>query len=215
MAAKAPQRSDGIWYKVLVAEIAGGSTGDYKEIFQRNTKAHEWIPCAASLKEWAGKKVRIKFVADCGPKNNTTTDQGYVGGVRLVLPGISESQITPSRNYMTWLNSKPFEGSFYYRDIRSAMVDLTFTVEGSEPVLLRSLTAHAAPDARCRTFEHGVVLGNPSLEPYTFDLSVIACDRTLHRIKATPLQDAETNNGRIVGERVTLGPLDGLFLVEE
>jgi hypothetical protein len=77
------------------------------------------------------------------------------------------------------------------------------------------LIAHAAADARCRTFENGVVLGNPSLEPYTFDLSIVACDRTLHRIKASAMQDGEVNNGEVVGATVTLGPLDGLFLVEE
>jgi hypothetical protein len=116
---------------------------------------------------------------------------------------------------MTWLNPQPFEASFYFRDIRSEKVNLTFTVEGGEPVVLQGLSAHAAADLRCRSFEHGVVLGNPSLVPCTFDLSVMACDRTLRRIQATARQDGEANNGAVVGSKVTLGPLDGLFLVEE
>ncbi|MDA3925489.1 MAG: hypothetical protein PF904_12395 [Kiritimatiellae bacterium] len=215
MSAKAPQRSDGIWYKVFVAEVSGERVGDYRKIFEKSTKAHAWVPCSVSLQEWSGKKVRIKFVADCGPKNNATTDQGFWSGVRLKESGLAEAAITPEKSYMTWLNSQPFEASFYYRNIRSEQVDLTFTIEGSEPVLLTRLIAHAAADARCRTFENGVVLGNPSLEPYTFDLSIVACDRTLHRIKASAMQDGEVNNGEVVGATVTLGPLDGLFLVEE
>jgi len=215
MSEKAPGRSDGIWYRVFVAEIKGGVAGEDQKIFEQSTKAHEWIPGAVSLKAWSGRKFRIKFVADCGPKNNATTDQGYWGDVRLVLSGKSDSEITAFKSHMSWLNQKPFEASFYFREIRSEKVDLTITVEGAEPVLLKSLTAHAAADARCRTFEHGVVLGNPSLEPYTFELSLIACDRTLYRIKATSAQDGEANNGKVVGDKVTLGPLDGLFLLEK
>ena len=215
MSAKAPSRSDGIWYKVLVAEVAGDKVGEFKQVYEQMTKSHEWIPCRVSLKQWSGKKVRLKFVADCGPKDNSTTDQGYWGDVKLVRAGVDEAKITSSKSYMTWLNKRPFEASFYYRDIRSGLVDLTFTVEGSAPVLIKKISVHAAPDARCRVFENGVVLGNPSHGKYTFDLHKIAHGMKLRRIKATPLQDAEVNNGRRVGRAVTLGPLDGLFLKRE
>ncbi len=215
MSERAPAKSDGIWYRIFVAEMAGGEAGEYQQIFELTTKAHEWIPGSVSLSAWSGREVRIKFVADCGPHDNATTDQGYWGGVRLVHAGLSDSQITEAKSHMSWLNQRPFEASFYFRAIRSDRVDLTVTVEGAAPVLLKSLTAHAAPDARCRLFEHGVVLGNPAPAPYTFPLADIARKRRLHRIQATSAQDGEANNGAVVGEKVTLGPLDALFLLEK
>lgn len=215
MSEKAPAMSDGIWYRIFVAEVIDQKAQEYQQVFEQATKAHEWIPGTVPLKTWSGKQIRIKFVADCGPNDNATTDQGYWGGVRLVQSGISDSQITELKSHMSWLNRRPFEASFYFKKIRSDKVDLTIIVEGSEPVLLKSITAHAAVDARYRIFEHGVVLGNPSQEPYVFDLSKIAGERTLRRIMATPTQDRKANNGKIVGEKITLGPLDGLFLMKE
>jgi hypothetical protein len=215
MSAKAPERSDGLWFKIFVAEVRDGAPGEFKQVFEQSTRAHAWIPCSVPLSPWAGKKVILKFVADCGPQNNATTDQGYWGDVRLVRSGVGDAEITPTRSYMTWLGTKPFEASFYYRDIRSRSVDLVFSVEGGAPVLLRSVAAHAAPDARCRVFENGVVLGNPGHAPQTFDLERIAPGMRLRRIKATELQDAEVNSGEAVGASVTLGALDGLFLLRE
>ena len=215
MSDKAPARSDGVWFSVLVAQAQDGKPPLFKKIFEQSTKSHEWIPCSVSLSEWAGKKVIIKFVSDCGPRDNATTDQGFWGNVRLVRSGIRDSEITPAKSFMTWLGRQPFSASFYFRDVRSEKVDLVFSVEGDAPVLIKGLTAHAAPDARCRLFENGIVLGNPSHEPVTFDLKRSAPGMKLRRIRATELQDAEVNSGAAVGESVTLGPLDGLFLVRE
>lgn len=209
---KAPERSDGLWFKIYIAELQNGEPGAFQQVFEQSTKSHAWIPCSVPLSAWAGRKVVIKFVADCGPQNNATTDQGYWGDIRLVGKGIADAEITPTRSFMTWLGTQPFEASFYYRDIRSQSVDLVFTVEGAAPVLLRTLAAHAAPDARCRLFEHGVVLGNPSHQPFTFDLDRIAPGIKLRRLRATELQDAAVNSGEPVGGSVTLGALDALFL---
>ena len=214
MSEKAPQRSDGVWYSVQVAELAGAQAGAYETVFDASTKAHVWLPRAVSLAQWAGRRIRLKFVADCGPANNATTDQGYWGDVKLARVGVPESEVTPPSSLMTWVNGKPFPASFFFRDIRSAKVDLTFRVEGSEPVTLRALTAHAAPDAQARLFEHGLVLANPSHAPVIFDVAALAPGRSFRRITATPKQDTAANNGQPAGDRVTLGPLEGLFLVE-
>jgi hypothetical protein len=114
---------------------------------------------------------------------------------------------------MTWVNERVFPSSFYYRHIQSEEVDLSFNIEGKQAVTLRSLTAHAHADAICRVFEGGIVLANPSLKPYTFDLKDLSPGRQYRRIKATARQDVENNNGRPVGPTVTLGERDALFLV--
>lgn len=211
---KAPERSDGVWFSVRVAEWAGESVGAYEMVFEEATRAHAWLPRAVPLAKWAGKRVRLTFVADCGPTDNATTDQGYWGGVKLVRAGVPESGLTPPQSHMTWLNAKPFDASFTFRDVRSKTVNLTFRVEGSEALTVHALSAHAAPDVRCRLFEHGIVLANPSHAPALFELAKLAPGRAFRRLRATPHQDTQANNGEPVGATVTLGPLDGLFLVE-
>ena len=217
MGEKAPSKSDGVWFSVAVAEVrSDGSAGEFIRVFEKNTKAHEWIPCSVALQRWAGKRVRLKFIADCGPRNNCTTDQGYWADVRLVKSGVKNEELTPAQSAMTWLNPQPFEASFYYRGIRSKEIDLIFTVEGNAPVLLHSLSAHVAADARCRIFENGVVLGNPGHQPFIFDLQKIAPGMKLRRLKATELQDSQVNNGEpVVETQLTVAPLDALFLERE
>jgi hypothetical protein len=114
---------------------------------------------------------------------------------------------------MTWVNDRWFQSSFYYRHVQSDTVHLSVTVEGSAAVTIRSVTAHAYPDAAYRVFEAGLVLANPSYHAYTFDLQQISPDRRYRRLQATPTQDRETNNGRPVGSSVTLGGRDALFLL--
>jgi hypothetical protein len=215
MSEKAPTRSDGVWYSVQVAELSGSAAGAYEQAFEESTRAHAWLPRAVPLAKWSGRRVRMKFVADCGPANNATTDQGYWGDVKVVRAGVPEADLTPPRSLMTWVNGKPFTSSFFFRDIRSRRVDLTFRIEGSEPVTLRGLTAHAAPDAQCRLFEHGIVLANPGPAPVTFDLAALAPGRVFRRLCATPGQDLQANNGQPVGASATLRPLEGLFLRQE
>jgi hypothetical protein len=86
-------------------------------------------------------------------------------------------------------------------------------VEGGEPVTISAVSAHAAPDAMARVFERGLVLANPSLSPVTFDLRALSPGRAYRRIRATQGQDVAANNGAAVGETVTLGERDALFLV--
>ncbi len=212
MGPKAPERSDGVWFSVHIAELNGTAAGAFEKVFEEATKAHAWLPRAVPLARWAGKRARLKFVADCGPNDHATTDQGYWGDVKLAQAGVPEAALTPPQSRMTWLNARPFDASFYFRDVRSKTVDLTFRIEGSEPVTVRSLKAHAAPDARCRLFERGAVLGNPSRAPATFDLAALAPGCAFRRLRGAPLQDAVANSGEPVGATVTLGPLDGLFL---
>jgi hypothetical protein len=213
MGEKSPARSDGVWFQVWIAELSDGKVGEFRKAFERSTKAHAWIPCSMTLAPWAGKRVRLKFVADCGPQDNATTDHGFWGDVRVVATGSPQDVDSPSTSYMTWANDRPFQSAFYFRQLRVPRTNLSFQVEGSEPVVLQSLEAHPYPDAMYRVFEKGIVLANPSLKPYTFDLAALSPGRNYRRLQATPKQDLTVNNGTPTGPTITLGERDALFLI--
>jgi hypothetical protein len=208
-----PERSDGVQFEVHVADVPEAGEPDYRRLFQETTNQHRWLPQRVSLAAFSGRRVLLKFVADCGPQDNATTDHAYWGDVKIVKAGMAENRITPERRYMTWVNDRVFRSSFYYRHVQSDQVNLTFDIEGPEDVTIRRITAHAHPDAIYRVFEHGLVLANPSRRPYTFDLDQLLPGRQYRRIQATPRQDTENNNGRLVGSTVTLEERDALFLV--
>ena len=205
----------GVWFKVLAADISGDKPGPFVPLFEKATKAHEWIPCAIPLQQFAGRRMRFKFLADCGPKDNTVTDRGFWADVKIMRAGAPESAITPSASLMTWLNDRPLTSAFYFRDVRSKSVDLTLAIEGREPVTITTLSAHAHPDAMYRTFENGLVIANPSQKPYTFDLNAISPGRNYRRIKASPTQDTQANNGQPAQGNVSLAERDALFLVRQ
>jgi hypothetical protein len=208
-----PERSDGVSFQVYAADASGASTGRYVQIFEKMTNQHQWFPQVVSLANFAGKRVRLKFVADCGPNDNSTTDHAHWGDVCIVRSGTTEEDVTKAVKAMTWVNDRPFHSSFYFHDVRSDEVDVSVVVEGKDNVLLRSLTAHAYPDVMYRVFEGGLVLANPSRKPYTFDLRQLTPGRSYRRIQAVRTQDRQTNNGRPEDGRVSLGGRDALFLV--
>jgi hypothetical protein len=212
MSALAPARSDGVWFQVHVAELGDGRLGPFTQVFEQSSKTHQWLAQTVPLARWAGRRVRLKFVADCGPLDNATTDQGLWGDVRIARAGQPDEASTAPQAHMTWLNPSPFAASFYFRHVQSQAADVRFEIEGREPVMLESITVHAQPDAMARLFERGLVLANPGLEPYTFDVAGIAPGRRYQRLQATERQDAEFNHGQPVGEQLTLGPRDAIFL---
>jgi hypothetical protein len=212
MSEKAPTRSDGVWFQVHVAELKNGTPGPFTRVFERSTKAHAWVPCAVSLAPYGGKRVRLKFVADCGPQDNATTDQGLWGDVRLVRTGQSERDVTPAQATMTWLNDRTFTSTFYFRDVRSSTAELALAIDGSEPVTLQGVTVHAHPDTMVRSFEHGIVLANPTRNPQRFDLAALSPGRSYRRLSGAPTQDPATNNGQPVTGPITLDDRDAIFL---
>jgi hypothetical protein len=213
MGEKSPERSDGVTFAVDVAELLGGKVGKFERVFEASQKAHEWTQHTVSLGKWAGKTVRLKFIADCGASNNATTDQGKWGDVRL-LSG-APKELTPYRSFMTWVGTEDFASGFYYNHVASGAVDLEFSIEGTEPLWISRIGAFAAPDAMFREFANGVVLANPAPHPHTFDMARRFPGQTFRRLQGSSRQDTEANNGKRVGAKVTLGAKDALFLVRE
>jgi hypothetical protein len=207
-----PARSDGVRFEVQAAEVSGRQAGEYRKIFERTTNLHQWLPQSVALSRYAGNRVRLKFIADCGPNDDATADHAHWGDVKIVRSGTADDEITEAERHMTWVNDRSFQSSFYFRRIRSKEVDLSFAIEGSEPVTVHAVTAYAHPDTICRVFEGGIVLANPSYQPWTFDLAKLTPGKSYRRIQAVATQDVQTNNGLPVGEQVTLGKQDALFL---
>lgn len=204
---KAATRSDGVTYRVLLKS----GESPYATVFEKHVTEWRWRPHEVDLARWAGQRVTLKFVTDCGPKDNTVTDHSSWGDVQLVSADPAWKVTAPIR-HMTFAGSEWSESTFYFRAVQTRTVDLEFAFEGSGPVWLSHLTVHAHPEAMYRRFERGLVLGNPSPRPYTFDLHKTAPGNRYRRIKAQPKQDPATNNGQPAGRMVTLGPKDGLFL---
>jgi len=132
---------------------------------------------------------------------------------RLMYVSVRPKGETKPERFMTWVNDKDFESTFYFSKIVSDSVDLDFVIEGSEPLTINCVQARAHPDAMYRQFEHGLVLANPSPRLYTFDMNELFPGQTFRRLHGSPAQDPIANNGSKVGDKLTLGPKEGLFLV--
>jgi hypothetical protein len=119
---------------------------------------------------------------------------------------------TPDQD--VYFNSHSFTTALSFRGIIGSSINLNFEIEGIETVWISDFKVFAHPDATYRDFENGFVLANPSDHTYEFDLRKIASGMKFKRLQATYLQDTKTNNGAAVGDIVTLGARDALFLIK-
>jgi hypothetical protein len=187
---------------------------DGKQVLNHTQKTADWQAHEVPLADWIGKKVTLRFIADCGPKDHTVADHCFWAEVMVTGPRGREGITHPVR-YMSWLGEKAFTSGFYFSDVRSDTVDLEIEVEGESPVTALHVTAHAYPDAIYRDFEHGIVLANPAPRPFVFDLQKLFPGRTFKHLQGSSRQDTATNHGAAVGETVELAPRDAIFLVKE
>lgn len=76
--------------------------------------------------------------------------------------------------------------SLYLRrpDAGAERMDVSFEIQGKGRVALHGITAHSAPDVLVRSFDHGVVVVNPSFDPVTVPLGELLP-------KGSPLQSVE------------------------
>ena len=109
---------------------------------------------------------------------------------------------------------KAYKTSYYIRDIGVTTVDIKLTIEGDANIDLTNFRLRPAAQALARAFENGVVLSNPSISDYTFDLSQLFPGRSFKRLTATSGHDTVVNDGSDVGATVTVPALDGLFLLD-
>jgi len=111
-----------------------------------------------------------------------------------------------------YINDKPYDNYFFFHYVPAQTVDIEICIESKEPVTIESIRLFTAPDAMYRVFENGMVITNPGIHPYTFNLAELSPGNTYRRILGTEYQDRETNNGERVGDKVTIDKHDALFL---
>jgi len=213
MSERAPGRSDGVVFRVLVGEKQSGGDVAWTPVLEHQQVESVWKDHRVSLARWAGREVILKFVSDCGPKDNAVTDHSLWGDV-VVSAAAARRTRTPQR-FMTWLARQDFSSQFYFSEMEGQAVDLELLIEGGQPLWITGFGVYAAADTMYREFEHGVVLANPGPRKATFDLARRLPGRHYRRLEGSPEQDRATNNGAAVGGTVELGPRDGLFLLRE
>ncbi|WP_298238975.1 hypothetical protein [uncultured Algibacter sp.] len=116
-------------------------------------------------------------------------------------------------NYINSLEALPC--SFYFRNVSASNGDLEIEIEGGGEVAIENIRLVNGQLALARAFENGVVLVNPSLEPFTFHLDELFPDSKFKRLKASAHQDKKVNNGNDVGKTVSVSGLNGLFLIKK
>ena len=77
-------------------------------IFEHVQIASAWEHHNVSLDRWTGKTVRLKFVSDAGPRDNSTTDHSHWGDVRIAGPAQAQKAATKPVDFMTWVNERDF-----------------------------------------------------------------------------------------------------------
>lgn len=70
---------DGILFRVAVVDDDGRET----LVAERHWGQHAWEPLEADLSRWAGRRIRIKVVADVGPNDNSIGDWAAWSDLRL------------------------------------------------------------------------------------------------------------------------------------
>jgi hypothetical protein len=164
----------------------------------------EDVPCE-------GPDLTVFITARAAPIRGYPPEVARMMRVAAAPPG---RKATRASRFMTWVNDRNFESSFYFSAVDSQRVDLQFEIEGGAPVWIDRIAVHAYPDVMCRSFENGLVLANPSPRPHAFDLGRLARGRRFRRLRGSPAQDPDTNDGAAVTGELILGPKDALFLVE-
>ncbi len=206
LTALAAERSDGVTFTVLVEH-----EGTAEAVFAVHQSAPPWVAREVDLGRYAGRAVRLVFDAGPGPAGDCTTDHGAWADVRLGPAGEEGGQTAPVDRW-SWLGQAPFAAGFAFGEVRPPGVELELRCEPGAPVRLRRLTVHAAPDAMLRRFEGGLVLANPGGQPYRFALPPPPPGRAWRRLRGSPRQQPEVNDGRVEGAVVVVPERDGLFL---
>jgi hypothetical protein len=120
-----------------------------------------------------------------------------------------------NNRYLSWIGKDSFESVFFYRDNTSEVLDLFVLIEKNTPVLLKRIEVFNHPDVMVREFENGLVLANPSSNPYSLDMEDLFPGQSFRRLRGTTEQDTITNDGSEIHKILDLPGKDALFLIRQ
>ncbi|MFC2116428.1 T9SS type A sorting domain-containing protein, partial [Bacteroidota bacterium] len=109
------------------------------------------------------------------------------------------------------------EMSFYYRHAGPANGTVEIEFEGYEKVWIKDFTVHNAQDVMAREFENGVVLVNPSADPFLFNIPEMFPNKSFRFIEGNKYEEfiGLNNTGNPVQGPVLLNAHSGQFLVKD
>ncbi len=145
-----------------------------------------------------------------------------LSGFSSAIPRIVKIEILGGSSYandaeeiLGFINSESFkECTYYVRDLGSNLVDIKITYESGNGGDFTDFKLSQSAQALAREYDNGVILVNPSINDFEFNLSALFPNKTFKRLTASSGQDSFVNNGNDVDSLVTVPPLDGLFLVK-
>jgi hypothetical protein len=205
-------------YRVEAAEVrSDGAPGEFRQVvasftpsgpaaFRRNVTLD---PLGVT-----GKEVVFRFLVQTRDGRGSAAWNEVAAGQPVLGDWPAAGPI--QRNIGGYVAEQSCRQTFHFNHVPANVpLELACEFEGGEPVVIEELSVHAAGGAMAREFDHGVVLVNPSLGEQTFELTRLFPGRSFRRFQATANQDTTVNNGQPAGASVTLGSLDGAFLVSE
>lgn len=137
--------------------------------------------------------------------------------VRVVADGLPAYENNPRLNDMyndMWglCDSKKYSPLvFLYRNVAGKELSFEFVIEGTGNLRIKDFEILASSGAFYREYDNGIILVNPSLGSYTFDLAKISPGHTYRRIAGK----SSVNDGSKISSSVTLAPVDALFLIKQ
>lgn len=129
------------------------------------------------------------------------------------LPGSKANPHTSTR-VLNYFGTGTYDScAFYFREAGGTIADIKIEIEGNGQISLKNLMLFNEAQAICREFENGVVLVNPSIEDYQFDLEKLFPGKRFKRLTSTNANEEKVNDGSLVDKQIILPPLDALFLI--
>lgn len=172
-----------------------------------------------SIKNLPFHERQLYLSFDCKADRMSDYPEGYIRLIRVSVNGNKFPLNMDCFLSRDWSNYKyyfcntvdPLDGKKYEHS-KEDMVDIEIEIEGADPVYLKNLTVHEAPEIVYREFENGLVLANLSEFGYSFDMAKIFPGKEFQRLEGSDEQDPVVNNGNIVKERIIIPAKDALFL---
>ncbi len=166
------------------------------------------------------KEFNLAITCRCEPKEGFDPEYGRKMWIRptdengkSLLSDYEWYWHTKDRRF-AYMNNKSFTNYILFEDTKSTKANIEIRFISHEPVYIKAISLYAAGDPMYREFENALVITNPGNHEYTFNLAEISPGKRYQRIHGTIYQDPETNNGKPVGDEITLSKHDALFLVK-